>query len=171
MLLLSTLAFAQDDGDICWDCLTEFPLYRLDTPGDPDPEWTIDFYEAMSSIILFGVIEGGGGLRITPGGKPIPVDPEWLIDVAVYRDPRDLASQISSLSTSLTRSRIPFTVVTDIEDTLALRGAMAIVTPANEAEAVEWVAANSQALAGLDHPTVVFLQDGGAALEEIPVIR
>lgn len=171
MLLFSALAFAQDGDDICWDCLTEFPLYRLDTPGDPNPDWRYDFYEAMSSIIIFGVIEGGGGLRITPGGNPIPIDPDWVLDLAVFNDSRHLSSQLSSLRASLDRKRIPYAVVTDIEDTLALDDALAIVTPASEAEAVAWATANSEALSGLDHPTLLFVQNGGVALEEIPAIR
>ena len=26
--------------------------------------------------ILFGIVQGGGGFGYTPGGKPIPIDPE-----------------------------------------------------------------------------------------------
>jgi hypothetical protein len=170
MWMLSVMAFAQDE--ICYDCLTENVLYRFAGPTDPYPHWwSPEFDEAASVTILFGVIEGGGGLTITPGGKPIPIDPEWLLVAGTYADERDLASQIDRLGDALDAQRLGWTQLTEVSDTARLQGTVAVVTPRDEAAAVAWIAENARTLAGLDHPTVVFLQDAGAAAREIPVYR
>lgn len=165
MLFLSSMvAFAGDE--ICYDCLTDFPLYRVTTPGDPHPEWKIDFYEAISVTVVFGVIQGGGGLVVFPDGHGEPIDPEWWFDVGTFRDARDLANQVDALTVSLDKNRIGYLETTDVAETLALEGKVAIVTPRDEESAVEWLIENGKALATLDHPTVVFLQDGGAVIEK-----
>ncbi|MEQ1505045.1 MAG: hypothetical protein ABMB14_22620 [Myxococcota bacterium] len=166
MLLLSSMvAFAGGD-EICYDCLTDFPLYRLEGPGDPHPEWRIDFYEAISVTVVFGVIGGGGGLVVDPSGHGTPIDPEWWFDVGTFRDSRDLAVQVDALTASLDRNRIGYLETTEVADTLRLEGSVAIVTPKDEGAAIAWLTENSKALMALDHPTLVFLQDGGAVIEK-----
>lgn len=34
--------------------------------------------EVLVVFILFGAIQGGPGFGVTPGGNPVPIDPEWL---------------------------------------------------------------------------------------------
>jgi peroxiredoxin len=41
----------------------------------PKKNLKIDRYWAATMTILFGVTQDGGGIGITPGGKPIPIDP------------------------------------------------------------------------------------------------
>jgi len=49
---------------------------------------------AAVMTILFGVIQDGGGLGLTPGGKPIPIDP-WGPLLRLSRDKKDVLSQLA----------------------------------------------------------------------------
>jgi hypothetical protein len=171
VFLFSVMAFAQDD--VCYDCLDDYPLYRVDSlqSGDDHPSWWVDYNEALSVTILFGVIEGGGGLGYTPGGEPVPIDPQWLVVAATYTDERDLAAQVDELEASLDGYRLAWTELSEVAGTTRLERTVAIVTPTDEAAAVDYLVENSKTLAGLAHPTVVFVQEGGAALEKIGVLR
>lgn len=57
---------------------------------------------AAAVTILFGVIQGGGGLALTPGGKPIPIDPDGPL-TSMSADKRNILMNlaISELTKSL----------------------------------------------------------------------
>lgn len=101
----------------------------------------------------------------------MPIDPEWWFVAGSYRDSRDLDSQVERLGGWMDGQRVAWTEVTEVSDTLRLDGTVTIVTPRDEDAAIAWITENGDALARLDHPTIVFLQDGGKALEEIALIR
>lgn len=69
--------------------------------GEPNKGLDLSRWRAIVTI-LFGVIQDGGGLAITPGGKPIPIDP-WGPLMRMAPEKRDLYTSlaIAELTSSL----------------------------------------------------------------------
>jgi hypothetical protein len=76
---------------------------------------------AAAMTILFGVTQDGGGLGITPGGNPIPIDP-WGPLVRLSADKKDLIMQLAI--SEMAKGVKDFKTASGIES-MALRGAEA----------------------------------------------
>jgi len=60
---------------------------------EPGPHLDLSRWRAIA-MILFGVIQDGGGLAVTPGGKPIPIDP-WGPMVRMSAAQQDLYTNLA----------------------------------------------------------------------------
>src|SRR5262249_29942149 len=91
--------------------------------AEPKPlSQSFDFSKWAAVVtILSGVIQDGGGLVITPGGKPIPIDP-WGPLMRLSSEKKDLLTElaISELAKGISDYRIAVEI-----ESMALKGAEA----------------------------------------------
>jgi peroxiredoxin len=78
---------------------------------------------AAVMTILFGVTQDGGGLGVTPGGKPIPIDP-WGPLMRLSAEKKDLLTELAI--SELAKGLSDYRTAAEIER-MALRGAEAAV--------------------------------------------
>jgi len=86
--------------------------------AEPKPLKSISKWAAVMTI-LFGVTQDGGGLGITPGGKPIPIDP-WGPFMRLSAEKKDVLLQLAI--SEMAKGVKDYETASEIE-TMALKGA------------------------------------------------
>ncbi|MEQ1564733.1 MAG: hypothetical protein ABMA64_03760 [Myxococcota bacterium] len=172
LFLFAGMALANEDVDD-WCGNGRIPL-----PGPKGdlPLWWFD--ERIGVSVVFGVTGGGGGAVFVPGKgfEKLPDDldhPNYTVTVdsfpvafVAYADERELGSILDGAYKELDAAGIRAVELTDVESALGAEG-VALVTPKDEASAVQWVLDNSAEFCSASHVTLVLLELDGKGFAQI----